>query len=78
MQETHGSGYAQKMLLGEGALEYSHSGVLKAQEREEAANELVRGYAEIIRCNCVGVAKGTNSECRIMKLGQCSMVWAGR
>lgn len=80
VQETQGSGsldnsYAQKMALGEGALGYSYSGVLKAQESGEEANELVREYTERIRCNCVGA----NSERRIMKSGQwCSMLWAGR
>lgn len=66
------------MVLGEGAVGHSYSGVLKAQERGEEANKLVRENTERIRCNCVVVAKGTNSECRIMKSGQWySVVWAG-
>lgn len=34
----------------------------EAQEREDETKELVRDYIEIIRCDCVMVAKGTNSE----------------
>lgn len=49
-------------------------GSLEAQEREEAANELVR---EIIRCDCVVVAKGRNSECVQSWNQDSGGVWSG-